>query len=124
MEDLFGDLAGGGEVERVLCVVQETHVYKIPPRQSSEGHRANDWNGNHLWTGRCRVVGKGDKCEIKLEEADGARTACAAAALLPTRRRSLCLQTVPAQHIAEPRAEPATPPRRQALRIFGRSGRR
>ena len=93
MEDLFGDLAGGGEVERVLCVVQETHVYKIPPRQSSEGHRANDWNGNHLWTGRCRVVGKGDKCEIKLEEADGARTACAAAALLPTRRRSLCLQT-------------------------------
>jgi hypothetical protein len=43
-------------------------VYKIPPRQTSQGHRAADWNGNHLWTGRCRVVGKGEVCEIKLED--------------------------------------------------------
>ena len=43
-------------------------VYKIPPRQTSQGHRAADWNGNHLWTGRCRVVGKGEVCTIKLED--------------------------------------------------------
>ena len=70
MADLF-DLSPGDaddQIERVLCVVAETHVYKIPPRQTSQGHRAADWNGNHLWTGRCRVVGKGEVCTIKLED--------------------------------------------------------
>ena len=71
MGDLFDFDAGpDSTIERVLCLVAECHIYKIPPRSSAQGHRANDWNGHHLWTGRCRVVAKGSVCEIKLEESN------------------------------------------------------
>lgn len=72
MGDLF-DFAADAAIERVLCVVNECHVYKIPPRSSAQGHRANDWNGHHLWTGRCRVIAKGSQCEIKLEDSSSGR---------------------------------------------------
>jgi hypothetical protein len=72
MGDLF-DFAADASIDRVLCVVNECHVYKIPPRSSAQGHRANDWNGHHLWTGRCRVIAKGSQCEIKLEDSSSGK---------------------------------------------------
>jgi hypothetical protein len=70
MGDLFDFDEVDESIERVLALVAECHVYKIPPRSSAQGHRANDWNGHHLWTGRCRVCAKGSTCEIKLEESN------------------------------------------------------
>lgn len=57
------------EIERVLLVKSEVFVYKIPPRQSSRGYRAADWNlSNPDWTGRLRCIAKGRSCEIRLDD--------------------------------------------------------
>jgi len=65
-DDLLIDL---GEAERVLLVVRECLVYKLPPRQSASGHRCQDWpKENWLFTGRLRVLAEGDKCKILIED--------------------------------------------------------
>lgn len=56
------------ELETLLLEIPETHVFKIPPRATAAGHKAEEWEGNHIWTGRCKVVAKGDRCEVKLED--------------------------------------------------------
>jgi len=56
-------------IETTLAILRECFVYKIPPRQTAGGYKAQDWNvESFLWTGRVRVVGFGDKCIIKLED--------------------------------------------------------
>jgi adaptin ear-binding coat-associated protein 1/2 len=30
--------------------------------------RAQEWEGNHIWSGRCKVVAKGNHCEVRLED--------------------------------------------------------
>lgn len=56
--------------ERVLLVKQNVHVYKIPPLVSaSRGFKAADWNlAEPDWTGRLRLVTKGDCLFLRIED--------------------------------------------------------
>ncbi|KAL3268140.1 hypothetical protein HHI36_007267 [Cryptolaemus montrouzieri] len=55
--------------ESVLLVKPEVFVFNIPPRSSNRGYRAADWNLTEpSWTGRMRLVSKGNECSIKLED--------------------------------------------------------
>jgi hypothetical protein len=43
-------------------------VYKIPPRPSLSGWKAQDWGENSfIWEGRLRIVESGNKAVLKLE---------------------------------------------------------
>lgn len=37
--------------EQTLCQVRTVHVFKIPPRVTSGGHRAGDWKDEVRWVG-------------------------------------------------------------------------
>jgi len=55
--------------ESVLLVKNEVFVFKIPPLTTNRGHKAADWNLNEPeWTGRMRLVAKGNECVLKLED--------------------------------------------------------
>ncbi|KAI8795420.1 adaptin ear-binding coat-associated protein 1 [Biomphalaria glabrata] len=55
--------------ERILCVKNDVQVYRIPPRPSNRGYRADEWKLECPdWTGRLRVVSKGKELIIKLED--------------------------------------------------------
>ncbi|WWC90158.1 uncharacterized protein L201_005091 [Kwoniella dendrophila CBS 6074] len=57
------------EIESVLFVSREVMVYQVPPRTSSSGYKAADWNVEaFLWKGRLRVLEIGSRCEIRLED--------------------------------------------------------
>jgi len=57
------------DIEQTLVVIKQCFVYKIPPRTSSHGYRAADWDlQSPMWTGRCVVVSEGDRCKVKLED--------------------------------------------------------
>jgi len=44
-------------------------VYRVPPRTQAKGFKAADWDlTSPLWQGRTRVVSKGVKCIVKLED--------------------------------------------------------
>lgn len=55
--------------ESVLLVKNEVFVFKIPPKMTNRGYRAADWNLQEpQWTGRMRLVSKGDELTMKLED--------------------------------------------------------
>ncbi|CAG9865410.1 unnamed protein product [Phyllotreta striolata] len=55
--------------ESVLLVKPEVFVFNIPPRTSNRNYRAADWNlAEPSWTGRMRLISKGNECYIKLED--------------------------------------------------------
>ncbi|XP_077295678.1 NECAP-like protein CG9132 isoform X2 [Arctopsyche grandis] len=55
--------------ESVVLVKQEVFVFKLPPKANARAHRAADWNLQEpQWTGRMRLVAKGNECAIKLED--------------------------------------------------------
>ncbi|KAI9276417.1 hypothetical protein BY458DRAFT_120518 [Sporodiniella umbellata] len=59
------------EYESVLLIIRECFVYKIPPRTAARGYRAAEWGdlaNSFLWKGRLRVISKGKRCEIRLED--------------------------------------------------------
>ncbi|KAI8351219.1 adaptin ear-binding coat-associated protein 1 [Choanephora cucurbitarum] len=59
------------DYESVLLIIRECYVYKIPPRTAARGYRAAEWGDlatAHLWKGRLRVIAKGNKCEIRMED--------------------------------------------------------
>jgi len=57
------------DMERCILVKHEVFVYKIPPRQSSRGYRAADWNlSTPDWTGRMRAMEKNKLVILKLED--------------------------------------------------------
>jgi len=57
------------DIERALLIKNEVFVYKIPPRASAKGYRAADWKLDAPdWTGRLRVIEKGGKCELRMED--------------------------------------------------------
>jgi len=57
------------DYESVLLIQPEVFVYKIPPRATNRGYRANEWNlENPDWSGRLRLAAVGGKCVIKLED--------------------------------------------------------
>lgn len=59
------------EYETLVCSKHEAFVYKIPARVSNRGYRAADWKLDEPdWTGRLRVVSKGNDLVLKLEDAN------------------------------------------------------
>jgi hypothetical protein len=57
------------DYEATLLVVRECFVYRVPPRTQAKGFKAADWDLTApLWQGRTRVVSKGPKCIVKLED--------------------------------------------------------
>ncbi|KAG8184501.1 hypothetical protein JTE90_002348 [Oedothorax gibbosus] len=57
------------DYETVILIKQEIFVFQIPPRATNRGYRAADWKLHSPdWTGRMRIVSKGKKCFIKLED--------------------------------------------------------
>ncbi len=57
------------DYERILLVKPQVFVYRIPPRTTNRAYRAADWSLEAPdWTGRLRIVSKGNKCIIKLED--------------------------------------------------------
>eukprot|EP00761_Pharyngomonas_kirbyi_P013950 gb/GECH01013980.1/.p1 GENE.gb/GECH01013980.1/~~gb/GECH01013980.1/.p1 ORF type:complete len:227 (+),score=76.23 gb/GECH01013980.1/:1-681(+) len=55
-------------IDEVLGTFPEVHVFKLPPRQSAEGYKAAEWRENQLWTGKCKIISRGEECQIRLEE--------------------------------------------------------
>jgi hypothetical protein len=46
-------------LESVLFIAREVMVYKIPPRTSTLGHKADSWNNapdSLIWRGRLRII--------------------------------------------------------------------
>lgn len=62
------EISLGDEFERQLTCITNVHVFKIPPLQQSDGYRCTGWEGNQLWTGRCRVLVKGKVSRIVLDD--------------------------------------------------------
>eukprot|EP00619_Florenciella_sp_RCC1007_P004557 CAMPEP_0205913622 /NCGR_PEP_ID=MMETSP1325-20131115/6666_1 /ASSEMBLY_ACC=CAM_ASM_000708 /TAXON_ID=236786 /ORGANISM="Florenciella sp., Strain RCC1007" /LENGTH=117 /DNA_ID=CAMNT_0053280521 /DNA_START=70 /DNA_END=420 /DNA_ORIENTATION=+ len=60
-------MAGGDEyeIETTLCMIHTVHVFQIPPRSSSGGHRANDWT-REVWDGKLKIVQKGSNATVYL----------------------------------------------------------
>ncbi|CAG0891452.1 unnamed protein product [Cyprideis torosa] len=57
------------EMESILLIKNEVFVYRVPPVQSNRGYRASDWNlATPDWTGRMRLVSKGQKVFLHLED--------------------------------------------------------
>ncbi|KAL9641919.1 hypothetical protein ABK040_000295 [Willaertia magna] len=65
-EDLSGSIFND-DYEQTLCVINTVFVFRIPPRSSSEGYKAENW-GEPLWTGKCKVIAIGERCEVRLED--------------------------------------------------------
>eukprot|EP01112_Ceratiomyxa_fruticulosa_P012003 TRINITY_DN3306_c0_g1_i1.p1 TRINITY_DN3306_c0_g1~~TRINITY_DN3306_c0_g1_i1.p1 ORF type:complete len:251 (-),score=60.08 TRINITY_DN3306_c0_g1_i1:335-1087(-) len=54
--------------EHTLLIKKECFVYRIPPRPSAAGYKAQDWDpSKFIWSGRLVITAKGDACTIKLE---------------------------------------------------------
>lgn len=68
------------EFERVLLVKPTVYVYKVPPLVSaSRGFKASDWNlSQPFWTGRLRLISKGDKCFLRIEDSSTGTLYCEA----------------------------------------------
>jgi len=59
------------EYEQTLLAIKECFVYKIPPRHTSSGYKAADWNvSSFIWSGKLVITSKGEKCFIKLISPD------------------------------------------------------
>ncbi|KAG9017922.1 hypothetical protein FRB90_000151 [Tulasnella sp. 427] len=57
-------------IESILYMCREVMVYRVPPRKSNAGYRAEEWGdlSAYLWKGRMRIVESGDKCTVRLED--------------------------------------------------------
>lgn len=71
------------QYERVLLVKPTVYVYKIPPLMSaSRGFRAADWNlAQPDWTGRIRLISRGEKCFLRIEDSNTGQLYCQAPVL-------------------------------------------
>ncbi|KAG8899507.1 hypothetical protein FRC00_001340 [Tulasnella sp. 408] len=58
-------------IESILYMCREVMVYRVPPRKSNAGYRAEEWGdlSAYLWKGRMRIIESSDKCTIRLEDA-------------------------------------------------------
>jgi len=56
------------DFQQTLVDIDGCDVFKIPPRSSAAGYKAEEWDNCQIWSGRCRVLAKGDICEIRLED--------------------------------------------------------
>lgn len=71
------------DYERVLLVKPSVYVYKIPPLMSaSRGFKAADWNlAEPDWTGRLRLISKGERLFVRIEDATTGALYCEAPVL-------------------------------------------
>jgi len=58
------------DLEQTHFVAGKVFVFQVPKLESSEGFKAASWPKTPIWTGRLRVVSKGDKVSILLEHLD------------------------------------------------------
>lgn len=72
------------DYERVLLIKPTVYVYKIPPLTSaSRGFRAGDWNlAQPDWTGRLRLVSKGENLFLRIEDGNTGDLYCQAPVLI------------------------------------------
>jgi len=60
---------GDEDFEQTLFVCRECYCYKLPPRPAATAYKCSDWGlDKPMWTGRCRVLSKGQQCTILLED--------------------------------------------------------
>ena len=60
------------ELDRTLLVIPKCYVYRIPPKRTSAGHRAADWNVKQPnWSGRLEVLAREEKCRINFVDDSG-----------------------------------------------------
>nr|CCA14368.1 conserved hypothetical protein [Albugo laibachii Nc14] len=55
-------------VKRILAVINQCFVFKIPPQISAAGHRADSWPKDPVWTGRLTVFSCDDDIMIELRD--------------------------------------------------------
>ena len=59
----------GSEVEQTLFRCPEVDIFKIPPRPAAGGVRSGEWRlSDRIFTGRLRVIGAGERLEVRLED--------------------------------------------------------
>ncbi|KIM49377.1 hypothetical protein M413DRAFT_59375 [Hebeloma cylindrosporum] len=58
------------EIDSILYIAREISVYRIPPLNANEGHRANDWGdlASPLWKGRLRIIENSKGASLNLED--------------------------------------------------------
>lgn len=52
-------------IERVRCVINDAHVFKLPPAQTAGGWRGADWD-QEVWQGMVKVVERGELTVVLL----------------------------------------------------------
>lgn len=57
-----------GDFERQLCMVPRVNVFRVPPLKQADGYRCTGWEGNQLWSGRIRVLVKGNVARVVLDD--------------------------------------------------------
>eukprot|EP00760_Papus_ankaliazontas_P009466 PhM_4_TR14084/c2_g1_i2/m.107013/K20069/NECAP1_2; adaptin ear-binding coat-associated protein 1/2 len=57
-------------MELVIFEAPTVHVFKLPPK-SAAGYKAEQWEGNNIWTGICKVLSTEEACTIRLEDPTG-----------------------------------------------------
>ncbi|KAJ2927735.1 hypothetical protein H1R20_g2141, partial [Candolleomyces eurysporus] len=59
------------DIESILYIAREISVYRIPPLNKNEGHRANDWGdlAAPLWKGRLKVLENSKGVTLVFEDA-------------------------------------------------------
>lgn len=62
------EISLGADFERQLTSIVPVMAFRIPPLQQAVGYHCSSWEGNHLWTGRCRVLSKGKATRIVLDD--------------------------------------------------------
>ncbi|KAL3932351.1 MAG: hypothetical protein SGBAC_010885 [Bacillariaceae sp.] len=63
----LASLENSDVVERVRCVIQDTHVFKLPPRPTAGGWRGADWT-EEVWQGTVKVVERDDVTMVILAD--------------------------------------------------------
>jgi len=58
------------DLEQTHFVAGKVFVFQVPKLESSEGFKAASWPKTPIWSGRLRVVSKGDKVSVLLEHLD------------------------------------------------------
>jgi hypothetical protein len=58
----------GAEFERQLSMCPKINAFKVPPLKQAEGYKCTGWEGNQLWSGRIRVLAKGNIARIVLDD--------------------------------------------------------
>lgn len=55
-------------VKRILAVINQCFVFKIPPQVSAAGHRADSWPKEPVWTGRLTIFSCDEDLMIELRD--------------------------------------------------------